>query len=292
LTEFEKLLTSDKSLKRKGELDSPLLMGILNITPDSFFDGGLYNSNLNSCLNRAKSMVLDGALILDIGGESSRPGAKKVELDNELSRVLPVIKALRKDPFFDRTAISIDTTKAEVAKQAVFAGANIINDISALKADPLMKSVVLQTQAFVILNHMQGTPDSMQKAPSYSHVLEEVLAELLGVAQELIDLGLAKHRVILDPGIGFGKEQIHNLELIKNLNKMCQSGFEVLLGVSRKSYIAKVKNLEQSNRLQPSIATALYGFQAGVRIFRVHDVKETFESLRMWQAIENLENRS
>lgn len=289
MTEFEKELSHVNGKKRKGELSSPLLMGILNVTPDSFFDGGVYNSNIQLSIGRAKTMVNEGALILDIGGESSRPGAEPVSLEDELGRVIPVIKGLRKDSFFDRIAISIDTTKAEVAKQAMNAGANIINDISALQKDSNMQSVVLETNADVILNHMQGTPIDMQDAPKYQEVSTDVLEELCATAESLITKGHSRAKIILDPGIGFGKEQVHNLELIKNLGLFSSKGYEVLLGVSRKSYIGRVEGLENSDRLQASIATALYGYKAGVKIFRVHDVKATYESLRMWQVIENLE---
>lgn len=289
MTEFENELNPRLAKKRKGELSSPLLMGILNVTPDSFFDGGVYSSNLQSCINRAKSLVSEGAIILDIGGESSRPGALPVSEEEELLRVIPVVRAIRYDSYFDKVAISIDTTKAEVAKQAMSMGANIINDISALQKDVTMKDVVLNSGAYVVLNHMKGTPLNMQDSPKYENVAEEVLGELIGTADELASLGHPKNKIIIDPGIGFGKEQIHNLELIKKLSLFTAKGYEVLLGVSRKSYIAKVKGLEDSDRLQASIATALYAYNAGVRIFRVHDVKASFESLRMWKTIKNLE---
>lgn len=289
MTDFEKELCQVNGKKRKGELSSPLLMGILNVTPDSFFDGGLHNSNIGKSIAHAKRMVIEGALILDIGGESSRPGAEMVSLKDELDRVIPVITELRKNSFFDRIAISIDTTKAEVAKQAINAGANIVNDISALQKDPDMISIVLNTGAYVVLNHMKGTPTDMQKQPSYHDVNDEVVRELCSTANLLVSQGHPKAKIILDPGIGFGKEQIHNLDLIKNLGLLVSKGYEVLLGVSRKSYIGRVRGLESSDRLQASIATALYGYKVGVKIFRVHDVKATFESLRMWQVIENLE---
>ncbi len=264
-----------------GGVGKPCLMGIINATPDSFFDGGK-NNTVALALERALSMVDSGVEILDVGGESTRPGAQKVSASEELDRVLPIIEALSS---LD-VVLSIDTMKCEVAKQAFEAGASILNDVSALKADAKMKSWVVNNKAPVILNHMQGTPQSMQNNPSYKSVLQEVKTELLQTANELIGLGLHSSQIALDPGIGFGKQQEHNYELLWSLSELVKEGFPVLLGTSRKSFIGEITGKEASERLAGSLATISETYRQGASIFRVHDVAETVDLLKMIDAIQ------
>lgn len=261
----------------------PLVMGILNCTPDSFFDGGKYPS-VDDAVFRALEMIEQGADIVDVGGESTRPGSAAVSVEEELQRVVPVIAGIRKK---SKTPISIDTTKAAVAKAAVEAGADIINDISALRFDSRMTEVVRETSTPVVLMHMQGTPAAMQIAPTYEHVVEEIHAFFAERIEFCIANGIEKPRIVIDPGIGFGKRLEDNLAILANLGTFTSLGCPILIGLSRKSFIGKLVNEAGSDdRLGGSIAGALLAVQKGASIVRVHDVAETAQALRMMQALQ------
>ena len=258
-----------------------LIMGILNVTPDSFYDGGRY-SNFKQAVERALQMVEEGADIIDIGGESSRPGANPVGEKEELERVIPVIKKLASRI---KALISIDTYKAGVAKEAIDVGASMVNDISALRMDEKMANIVKSSGVPICLMHMQGSPRNMQKNPRYKDVVSEIFAFL----KERIDFceqaGIDIEKTIVDPGIGFGKTVLHNLEILKNLDQFRSLGRPIMIGVSRKSLIGKVLELEPEERLEGSLASAIWCMMKGASILRVHDVKETKRAVKMVEAI-------
>ncbi|MGL1930666.1 MAG: dihydropteroate synthase [Desulfotalea sp.] len=258
------------------------IMGILNTTPDSFSDGGSY-VRLEQALEQARKLISQGADIIDIGGESSRPGASPVELQEELDRVIPIIKAIRLE---STISISIDTTKAEVARQAVQCGANIINDISALDHDCNMIKVLEENEeTTIVLMHMQGSPATMQNSPKYENITEELLEYF---QQKIIFLklhGISLDRIIIDPGIGFGKKLIHNIELLKNLCEFQKLGAKVLLGHSRKSFLGLLTDRETSDRDGATAITTALCASRGVDIVRVHDVASTIDALKIQQAI-------
>jgi len=268
---------------RSIETGTPLVMGVLNVTPDSFSDGGAFLSPVVA-VARGLQMVADGADIIDIGGESTRPGAASVSVDEELARVLPVISKLRAH---SDIPISIDTNKAVVAKEALDAGADIVNDISALRMDPEMVRVLAESQAPVILMHMLGTPRTMQQRPHYENCVEEIAAFFQERIEFCIANGIAREKLILDPGIGFGKRLEDNLAIIACIARFKQFGFPVLVGASRKSFIGMihVSGTNARERLGGSIASALVAVRNGADIVRVHDVAETVEAFCVWQAI-------
>ncbi len=259
--------------------DRILLMGILNVTPDSFYDGGQH-ARLDQALHHAEQLIREGADILDIGGESTRPGAQEVPVPEELDRVIPVIEALRRH--FD-IPISVDTRKAPVAQEALRAGADWINDISALRHDPDMVRVAREYGAPVVLMHMQGTPQTMQQNPTYKDVVQEVYAFLEERIRFAESHGI--HRLLVDPGIGFGKTLEHNLALLHNLSRFTELA-PVLLGVSRKSMFGHLGAGETpGERLEGTLAAAAVAVDAGVRILRVHDVAAHRKFLTVYQAL-------
>lgn len=265
-------------LPRQRELDlsRPQVMGILNVTPDSFSDGGKHQQ-LEQAVAAAAQMLQDGATILDIGGESTRPGAAEVSLEQELERVLPVISALRSR--FD-CVISIDTSKAAVMSAAVQAGADIINDVRALQEEGALATAAA-LQVPVCLMHMQGAPRTMQQAPDYQDVVQQVLAFLLQRALDCQQAGIAATQIILDPGFGFGKNLTHNYQLLAAMDKFVQSGYPVLAGMSRKSMIGQLLDVPVTERLAGSLACATLAAYAGAQIIRVHDVKATVQAVRV-----------
>jgi len=262
----------------------PLIMGVLNVTPDSFYDGGRY-SNLNRALERAFLMVEDGADIVDIGGESSRPGAKPVGQKEELERVIPVIEKLVPRV---KVPISIDTYKSGVARRAIDAGARMVNDISALRMDEKMAKVVRSRGVPVCLMHMQGTPRNMQKNPRYKDVVSEIFSFLKQRIDFCEQAGIDVEQTIVDPGIGFGKTVEHNLEILKNLDQFKSLGRPIMIGVSRKSFIGKVLQLEPEERLEGSLAAAVWCVNKGASILRVHDVRETKRALKIVETIQQV----
>lgn len=263
-------------------MDRPRLMGILNVTPDSFSDGGRF-LGAEAAVAQASAMA-EGAEIIDIGGESTRPGAVEVPVAEEIARTMPVIRALREGGL--TAPISIDTRKAPVAEAALQAGATIVNDVSAFDFDPTLGPLVAQSGAPVVLMHAQGVPATMQDNPLYADVLLDVYDALAVRLARAEALGIDPARIVLDPGIGFGKTQAHNLALLRGLSLFHGLGCPILLGTSRKRFIGSIGGAEVPERRAPgSIATALGGFAQGVQITRVHDVAETRQALRLWQAL-------
>lgn len=263
-------------------LDQPRLMGILNTTPDSFSDGGQHN-DLESAVAHAHAMAQAGAEIIDIGGESTRPGAEVVTNSEEVSRTQPVIEALRAANVF--TPVSIDTRKGVVAQAAVSAGANIINDVSGLSYDPELINVVAETGLPVCIMHAQGDPKTMQKDPTYENVLLDVYDYLHARIEIAKEAGIPRSRIIVDPGIGFGKTVAHNMALIRGLSLFHALGCPILLGVSRKRFIGVIGNAQDAATRGPgSIALGLEALRQGVQFLRVHDVADTRQAMALWWA--------
>lgn len=262
------------------DLSSPKVMGILNVTPDSFSDGGRF-SQIDSAFAHAEKMVNQGATIIDIGGESTRPGANDVSLDNELERVIPVIEKISKN--LD-CWISIDTSKAIVMKESVNAGADIINDIRALTEEGALQ-VAIEAGVPVCLMHMQGAPRSMQNAPDYKDVVQDVTHFLLDRVETCMSAGIKKNNLILDLGFGFGKQLKHNYQLLAATKRFVELGYPILTGVSRKSMFGQLLDRDVENRLAGSLAGALIAAQQGSQIIRVHDVVETVDVLRVLQEV-------
>lgn len=258
----------------------PLLMGILNVTPDSFSDGGTWQGT-DQAVAHALAMVESGADIIDVGGESSRPGAVEVSVAEELRRVVPVIERLRAEA---NVPISIDTSKPELMLAGVQAGAGMINDINALQADGAFETV-LGLRVPVCLMHMQGQPRSMQQQPHYEDVVAEVSAFLLQRAEALIQAGFRQRDIALDPGFGFGKTLQHNIELFQAIPRLAGLGFPLLVGVSRKSMLGDITGQPVGSRIHASVAAALLAAQSGASILRVHDVAATLDALKVWQAL-------
>jgi dihydropteroate synthase len=272
---------------RRGVLDltrSGVIMGIVNTTPDSFSDGGRF-FDPNAATEHALRLVAEGADIIDIGGESTRPGAAEVAEEEELARVIPVIRHLRAA---SPVLISIDTSKAEVARAAIEAGADIINDVTALAGDARMPGVAAMTGAGVVLMHMQGNPRTMQIAPSYDDVVRDVREFLRQRFEAAVASGIDPMCVALDPGIGFGKSPDHNRLLVRDGGRIAVHGRPVVLGVSRKSFLGSLADAStQPDRLWAGVALTSFGREMGVHVFRVHDVKPHHEALRMTEAILN-----
>jgi dihydropteroate synthase len=262
------------------DLSRPRLMGVLNVTPDSFSDGGDFFSVDKAC-SRARQMAAEGAAIIDVGGESTRPGAEPVPAREEIRRVIPVIEALASDL---SVPISIDTRKPEVMRAAVSAGAGMINDVNALQAPGAMEAA-LAAEVPVCLMHKQGEPGTMQQAPSYRDVVGEVCDFLLGRARDCERAGIGRERLVLDPGFGFGKTAEHNLRLLRHLDKLVSYGYPVLAGLSRKSMIGMILGLDRGERLYPGIALAVLAVWQGASIIRTHDVLQTRLAVEMCQAV-------
>ncbi|MDO8885917.1 dihydropteroate synthase [Candidatus Oleimmundimicrobium sp.] len=257
------------------------LMGILNITPDSFSDGGSYFKT-ETAVSRGIAMVEEGADIIDVGGESTRPGVESVSLEEELKRVIPVIERLACEI---NCPISIDTYKSEVAKKALEAGATIVNDISGFQMDKNMPKLVAKTGVPIIIMHMQGTPEMMQKNPHYECVMREIISFLREKAEVALKAGVQKDKIIIDPGIGFGKTREHNLEIMRKLPELKNLGYPILIGTSRKSFIGTTLNLPVEDRLEGTAATVAYSIVQGANIIRVHDVKEMVRVAKMTDAM-------
>ncbi|WP_255938184.1 dihydropteroate synthase [Kordiimonas sp. SCSIO 12610] len=282
LEAFERNITATElsGLERNLVYTKPIIMGVLNVTPDSFSDGGDFLDQ-GEALRRARQMIAEGADIIDVGGESTRPGAKPVWEGEEWERVEPVIAALRSE----KIPISIDSRHSFVMDKALDAGAHIINDVSALTYDPESIKVAADRDAPIILMHAQGTPQTMQDQPDYDHILLDVYDHLSERIAACVDAGIDKGRLILDPGIGFGKRVVQdNLALINNIALFHTLGCPIMLGASRKRFIEAVtKTLDAKERMPGSITAATLAMQQGVQLFRVHDVKETVQAARMIQ---------
>ncbi len=263
------------------ELSSPVVMGVLNVTPDSFSDGGRYHDR-ESALRRLQELVEEGADIIDVGGESTRPGSLTISEDEELQRVLPVIKAAAKQ---SDVTLSIDTTKAKVARAALDAGAEIINDISGLRFDPEIAPLAARTGAGLVLMHIRGRPRTMQQDIHYDDLMGEIVSELGASASQALAAGCDRAQLVVDPGIGFGKTAEQNLVLINELGRISTLGYPVLVGPSRKSFIGHMLGLDIDERLEPTIAACVVALLRGARIFRVHDVRPARRALDMAEAI-------
>lgn len=266
------------------DLKRPILMGIVNVTPDSFSDGGQH-ARTESAIRHAHTLIQEGADILDIGGESTRPGALPVSVQDELARVIPVIKAL----LHSGVAISVDTCKPEVMQAALDVGVDIINDVTGMRDVSAQRIVARHGHCGVCVMHMQGEPRTMQTKPHYNDVVHDIHAELVRQAHQLESLGIQSERISLDPGFCFGKTVEQNYQLLANLNVIANTGYPVVLGVSRKSMIGAVTGQSVDHRLSGSISAALAGVVRGARVLRVHDVRETRDALSVWHAVEDAE---
>lgn len=265
------------------DLSRPLVMGIVNVTPDSFSDGGQHFQH-DAALAHAQRLIAEGAGIIDIGGESTRPGAQPVGVQEELDRVLPIIEGLRGAP----VPISIDTCKPQVMQAAIAAGVQMVNDINALQDAAAMNAVAAGNVA-VCLMHKQGNPQTMQTQPQYQNAVAEVgefLRERIAAAEAA---GIGRERIVIDPGFGFGKTLAHNLDLLRHLGKLRELGVPVLAGLSRKSMLGALTGREAGDRVAASVAAALIAVQHGASIVRVHDVRETVDALKIWNAINESE---
>jgi dihydropteroate synthase len=258
----------------------PSVMGIVNVTPDSFSDGGVH-LDPDDAVAAARRMVEEGAAIVDIGGESTRPGSAGVSLDEELRRVLPVLERLADVP------VSIDSSKAEVARRALALGAELVNDVTALRGDPETAAVVADSGAYVCLMHMRGAPRTMQASPAYDDVVSDVAAFLEERLRYAVDAGIAEERVLLDPGIGFGKTMEQNFELVRRLPELVALGRPVLVGFSRKSSLGRVLGDPDAKTgpLAASVAAAVTAYERGATVLRVHDVREHVEALTVAAAV-------
>lgn len=262
-------------------IDRPLIMGILNVTPDSFSDGGKFFDR-EPGLRHAMEMLEAGADIIDIGGESTRPGSEPVSLEEEWGRIAPVIAHLAKT---DNCIISVDTYKSEIARRALKEGAHIINDISGMSFDPQMAEVAAKNNTPVVLMHLQGTPRTMQQNPEYKNLMEEIVEALDQRCRDAVERGVKQ--LIVDPGIGFGKRMNDNFEILRRLGELRSLGYPVLLGTSRKSFIGNLLNVPPKERGIGTVATVLYGVARGANILRVHNVVEIKQSLAVLEAIQN-----
>ena len=265
------------------DLKRPLVMGILNITPDSFSDGGMYLDS-NAALKRADKMIEEGVDIIDIGGESTRPGSDPVSRDEELKRIIPIIEAIKK---ISDIAISIDTYKPEVMKEVIDMDVAMINDIYALQK-PNAIDLIKKSNVGVCLMHMQGTPKTMQLNPTYKNVVSEVRSFLEERANLIANEGIGKSRIILDPGFGFGKTFEHNIDLLKNIESFKSLNLPILVGLSRKSFIRKILNGDHDDHLSGSISAAILSVLKGAKILRVHDVKETQSAFKIIQVAQSM----
>jgi len=260
----------------------PLLMGILNVTPDSFSDGGQHN-DAAAAIAHAQQLIADGADIIDVGGESTRPGAEDVNVDEELRRTIPVVETLAAET---DVVISIDTTKAAVAEQAVQAGAHIINDISGLSMDSRMLDVCAGCDAGICIMHIQGTPRTMQQDPTYDDVVQEVTEHLSQCVQRCTTAGIAEERICVDPGIGFGKSAEHNLQLLRSVSGMQETlGRPVLIGHSRKRFLSRLLGRSVEERSAGTIGVSVGLAHQGVNVLRVHDVSAVRDALLAWSAV-------
>ncbi|MBB6480808.1 dihydropteroate synthase [Spirochaeta isovalerica] len=270
-----------KTLAELIREEAPLVMGIINCTPDSFYEGSR-KQVVEDALAAARMMIREGAHILDIGGESSRPGSAYVSAEEELRRVVPVIKAIRSE---SDILISIDTRKAVVARAAVTAGADIVNDISALADDPELGAFAAEQKLPVILMHMKGTPETMQNDPFYEDAVAAVKKSLSEAVERALSAGIDRENIILDPGIGFGKRPEDNLDLIKGIQELKKSGFPLLIGLSRKRFIGHITGRDAADRMAGTLSANLFSAMEGADILRVHDVPETVDALKMLKAL-------
>jgi len=256
-------------------------MGILNITPDSFSDGGRFLS-MDAAIKQAHLMIQAGADIIDIGGESTRPGAQSISTEEELNRIIPILEKIRAEwPI----SISIDTSKADIMRAAIAAGSDMINDVTALRGEDSLATVAASQNVQVCLMHMQGEPRTMQKNPHYDNVINDIKTFLLGRVEACLEAGIASNRILIDPGFGFGKTLAHNLLLMKRLEVFTRLGYPVLVGVSRKSLIGHILKQPVTKRLYGGLALAVLAVEKGAKVIRTHDVAATVEALKMTHVV-------
>ena len=269
-----------------SRLDEPLIMGILNVTPDSFSDGGKFNET-TPAVKHALDMMYEGADIIDVGGESTRPGSERVNAEEQILRVADIIKSIR-EIALEEVEISIDTTLSKVAEVAIDSGASMINDVSAGNDDPQLFELAADRNVPMILMHMQGNPQTMQINPVYDDVVEDIRAYLLERVEEAIAAGIKEDNIAIDPGIGFGKTQEHNIQLMSKLERFVDTGLPVLLGASRKRFMAAIcEGVESDELVGATCATTVAGVNAGVQMFRVHDVRPNRQAADVAWAIKN-----
>ena len=273
-------ITSKRNNIYNLNFKNPILMGVLNVTPDSFSDGGKYNTTFRA-LDHVKSMIDFGAHIIDVGGESTRPGAKSVSEQDEITRVSETIQLIKKK--YPNQLISLDTRKSKVMQHGLSIGVDMLNDVSALDFDPQSYQVVKDSGKPIVLNHSQGIPEDMQNNPTYENVLLDIFDYFENKIKFLKDNGIKDEQIIIDPGIGFGKNLEHNLEIISKISLFHSLGYPIMVGPSRKSFIGKIMG-EKDNpqRLGGTIASVLYSYLQGIQLFRVHDIQETSEALKVY----------
>lgn len=274
-------------MPHKLDFNKPIIMGILNVTPDSFSDGGSYKST-KSAVDKAMIMIEQGATIIDIGGESTRPGSERVSPIEQKRRIIDVISQLKIKMPRDKI-ISVDTTSSEVAEAAIDLGVDMINDVSGGNDDQKMMSLIAKHNLYYCIMHMQGSPKTMQDNPKYKNVVSEIIDFLSSQSKKAMDLGISKDKIILDPGIGFGKKTEHNLEILKNLENFSRLGFYTLLGTSRKKILGEISgNNNPVDRIAGTCATSALGVMAGINIYRVHDVWQNKQAIDVAYAIKSI----
>ena len=278
-------ITSKRNNIYNLNFKNPILMGVLNVTPDSFSDGGKYNTTFRA-LDHVKSMIDFGAHIIDVGGESTRPGAKSVSEQDEITRVSETIQLIKKK--YPNQLISLDTRKSKVMQHGLSIGVDMLNDVSALDFDPQSYQVIKDSGKPIVLNHSQGIPEDMQNNPTYENVLLDIFDYFENKIKFLKDNGIKDEQIIIDPGIGFGKTLEHNLEIISKISIFHSLGYPIMVGPSRKSFIGKIMG-EKDNpqRLGGTIASVLYSYLQGIQLFRVHDIQETSEALKVYSQFLN-----
>jgi dihydropteroate synthase len=273
-------ITSKRNSIYNLNFRNPILMGVLNVTPDSFSDGGKYNTTFRA-LDHVKSMIDFGAHIIDVGGESTRPGAKSVSEQDEITRVSETIQLIKKK--YPNQLISLDTRKSRVMQHGLSIGVDLLNDVSALDFDPQSYQVVKDSGKPIVLNHSQGIPEDMQNNPTYENVLLDIFDYFENKIKFLKDNGIKDEQIIIDPGIGFGKTLEHNLEIISKISLFHSLGYPIMVGPSRKSFIGKIMGQKDNpQRLGGTIASVLYSYLQGIQLFRVHDIQETSEALKVY----------
>ena len=277
-----KLITKRKKFSKINLNDYPIIMGVLNLTPDSFSDGGKYNKK-NLGLLHARKLIKSGSSIIDIGGESTRPGAKELKVKKEWQRIEPTLKKLK----YEKCLISLDTRKSEIMQKGIKFGVNMINDVSGLKHDPKTINILKHYKIPFVIHHMQGTPETMQKNPKYKNILLDIYDFFEKQIKLIKNKGISHNNIIIDPGIGFGKNLKHNITLISNISLFHSLGFPILIGISRKRFIKDLSGINDSQeRLGGTISSTLFGMLQGVQIYRVHNVNEVNQSIKVFKTFQ------
>ena len=277
-----KLITKKKKFSKINLNNYPIIMGILNLTPDSFSDGGKYNKK-NSGLLHARKLIKSGSSIIDIGGESTRPGAKELKVKKEWQRIEPTLKKLK----YEKCLLSLDTRKSEIMQKGIKFGVNMINDVSGLKHDPKTINILKHYKIPFVIHHMQGTPETMQKNPKYKNILLDIYDFFEKQIKLIKNKGISHNNIIIDPGIGFGKNLKHNITLISNISLFHSLGFPILIGISRKRFIKDLSGINDSQeRLGGTISSTLFGMLQGVQIYRVHNVNEVNQSIKVFKTFQ------